>query len=122
MGCHFLLQGIFPNQGSNLRLLPWQVDSLPLSHWEALRASRGLVNSRFWHSDRVSPAERVWGLQPDDGPCTSGTTERGSEKPSPDCVLRREVAKGKDSLGAHNLNEGTSRRCVSNTNGVFKTM
>ena len=37
-------------------------------------------------------------------------------------VLRREVAKGKDSLGAHNLNEGTSRRCVSNTNGVFKTM
>ena len=35
MGCHFLLQGIFPIQGSNLhllRLLHWQVDSLPLSH------------------------------------------------------------------------------------------
>ena len=30
--CHFLLQGIFPNQGSNLHLLPWQVGSLPLSH------------------------------------------------------------------------------------------
>ena len=30
MGCHFLLQGIFPTQGSHshlLRLLPWWVDS-----------------------------------------------------------------------------------------------
>ena len=35
VGCHFLLQGIFPTQGSNLsllHLLHWQVDSLPLSH------------------------------------------------------------------------------------------
>ena len=35
MGCHFLLQGIFPTQGLNpclLHLLHWQVDSLPLSH------------------------------------------------------------------------------------------
>ena len=32
MGCHFLLQGIFPTQGLNLHLLVWQVDSLPLSH------------------------------------------------------------------------------------------
>ena len=32
MGCHTLLQGIFPTQGSNLRLLcllPWQAGSLP---------------------------------------------------------------------------------------------
>ena len=35
MGCHFLLQGIFPTQGSNLHLLHWQVNSLPLSHREA---------------------------------------------------------------------------------------
>ena len=37
VGCHFLLQGIFPTQGSNphlLRLLNWQADSLPLSHLE----------------------------------------------------------------------------------------
>ena len=27
-GCHFLLQGIFPIQGSNLCLLHWQADSL----------------------------------------------------------------------------------------------
>ena len=34
-GCHFLLQGIFQTQGSNLRLLcllRWQVDSLLLCH------------------------------------------------------------------------------------------
>ena len=30
--CHFLLQGIFPTQGSNPHLLHWQVGSLPLSH------------------------------------------------------------------------------------------
>ena len=30
--CHFLLQGIFPTQGLNLRLLYRQADSLPLSH------------------------------------------------------------------------------------------
>ena len=29
---HFLLQGIFQTQGLNLRLLHWQVDSLPLHH------------------------------------------------------------------------------------------
>ena len=37
LGCHFLLQGIFPTQGLNpglLSLLHWQVDSLPLSHLE----------------------------------------------------------------------------------------
>ena len=32
VGCHFLLQGIFPTQGLNLHLLHWQVDSLPLCH------------------------------------------------------------------------------------------
>ena len=30
--CHFLLQEIFLTQGSNLGLLHWQVDSVPLSH------------------------------------------------------------------------------------------
>ena len=32
VGCHFLLQGIFPTQGLNPCLLHWQADSLPLSH------------------------------------------------------------------------------------------
>ena len=35
VGCHFLLQGIFPTLGPNLHLLQllhWQTDSLPLAH------------------------------------------------------------------------------------------
>ena len=32
VGCHFLLWGIFPIQGSNPPLLHWQAGSLPLSH------------------------------------------------------------------------------------------
>ena len=37
MGCHFLLQGIFPNQGSNSRLLHWQADSLPVDYHGSLQ-------------------------------------------------------------------------------------
>ena len=32
VGCHFLFQGIFLTQASDLSLLHWQVDSLPLYH------------------------------------------------------------------------------------------
>ena len=32
LGCYFFIQGIFPTQRSNPRLLHWQADSLPLSH------------------------------------------------------------------------------------------
>ena len=32
VGCHFVLQGISPTQGSSPYLLHWQVNSLPLSH------------------------------------------------------------------------------------------
>ena len=38
MGCHFLLQGIFPTQVLNphlLCLLYWQAESLPLCHLES---------------------------------------------------------------------------------------
>ena len=31
-GCHFLLQGIFPTQGSNPSLLHWQANSSPLHY------------------------------------------------------------------------------------------
>jgi len=34
VGYYFLLQEIFPAQGSNLHLWYWQADSLPLSTWE----------------------------------------------------------------------------------------
>ena len=32
VSCHFLVQGILLDQGSNPLLLHWQLDSLPLSH------------------------------------------------------------------------------------------
>ena len=44
VGCHFLLQGIFPTQGWNLWLLcllHWQADSLPLPPREALENGWG---------------------------------------------------------------------------------
>ena len=48
VGCHFLLQSIFPTQGSNLRLLcllHWQEDSLTLCH---LGRSRACRSKRAW--------------------------------------------------------------------------
>ena len=36
VGCHFFLQGIFPTQESNPRLLHWQVDSLLLKQLGSL--------------------------------------------------------------------------------------
>ena len=45
MHFHFLLQGIFPTQGSNPCLLHWQADSLPLSHLESPR--KLLQNSKY---------------------------------------------------------------------------
>ena len=47
MGCHFLLQGIFLTQGSNLcllSLLHWQKDSLPLSHLKVAQSCPTLCN------------------------------------------------------------------------------
>ena len=59
MGCHFLLQGIFPTQGSNpclFCLLLWQAGSSPLvppgkSH---LHLMGGKLNYRRWVSEWVS--------------------------------------------------------------------
>ena len=37
VGYHFLLQGVFLTQGSNLRLPHWQEHSLPLSHLRSIK-------------------------------------------------------------------------------------
>ena len=65
LGCHFLLQGIFPTQESNLHLLHWKTGSLPLSHlgspWKDILKrslgfvpeegqSRGSLSSLTWRS------------------------------------------------------------------------
>ena len=50
MGCHFLLQGIFPTRWSNpqlLHLLHWQVDSLPLSHLGSPQSSGRHIQFRL---------------------------------------------------------------------------
>ena len=39
VGCHFLLQEIFPSQGSSPHLLHWQVYTLLLSNLESLNAA-----------------------------------------------------------------------------------
>ena len=85
VGCHFLLQEIFSTQGSNLGLLclkHWQVDSLPLSHWETHNSSLELFNlcciffsvSPFPKKDmrkkdvilsswlKIKPQNNYWGL------------------------------------------------------------
>ena len=53
--CQFLFQGIFPIQGSNLRLLHLlhhQVDSLPLSHWGIFTKSHNMYCHS--HTNRAS--------------------------------------------------------------------
>ena len=54
VGCHVLLQGIFPTQGSNrclLSLMHWHVGSLPLAPpggRQALKSPQGQVLSFTW--------------------------------------------------------------------------
>ena len=63
VGCHFFLQETFLSQGSSLRLLYWQADSLLLATWEA----RGCFSTvlleyscptrcRLWWSCSLSPS------------------------------------------------------------------
>ena len=46
VGCYFLLQGIFPAEGLNPLLLPWQADSLPLSHL----GIQYIIKVNMWHT------------------------------------------------------------------------
>ena len=52
VGCYFLLQRIFPTQGSNPCLLHWQADSLPLS---PLRSTLSIVFKKSVFKDWISP-------------------------------------------------------------------
>ena len=53
VGCHFLLQGIFPTQGPNLHFLLCQVDSLQLSH-----LGNGLLLSH--KRNEIKPFAATW--------------------------------------------------------------
>ena len=60
VGCHFLLQGLFPTQGLNPCLLHWQEDSLLLSHqgspgelertllWQLEKTEEGLYGQYYF--------------------------------------------------------------------------
>ena len=65
VGCHFLLQGIFPTQGSNpglFHLLHWQADSLPLSHLGSPRGTGLTIKGNWERKRRESRREiqRLW--------------------------------------------------------------
>jgi len=52
VGCHFLLQGIFLTQGLNPCLLPWQADSLLLSHLGSLTDGTACTKRlRVWSTE-----------------------------------------------------------------------
>ena len=64
VSCHFLLNGIFPTQGSNsyllYHLLHWQVDSFSLSHLEAkngIKIARGNSYNLRYADDTIQMAE-----------------------------------------------------------------
>ena len=68
VGCHFLFQGIFPTQGSNLCLLCllyWQVDSLPLSHLGSSGKVSGWPRSsfEFFHTNIHKNPNEFWPTQ-----------------------------------------------------------
>ena len=88
MGCHLLLQGIFPTQGLNphlLCLLHWQVDALPLSHLESRHGPMTLSNDL--HHTLISPLCNphhssvyltLWGAGGKTGPFTVVSTQPGT--------------------------------------------
>ena len=56
LGCHFLLQGIFPTQELNpclLHLLLWQADSFTLSHHLQIKACKTSHESPSSHSPAI---------------------------------------------------------------------
>ena len=64
VGCHLLLQGIFPTQGLNpclLCLLHWQTGSLPPGHWEAPVTFLVLLYCRD-SSGSFQPSESVFAV------------------------------------------------------------
>ena len=61
VGCHFLLQGVFPNQGSHmclLHLLRWQLDSVPLPY---LGRPQGLLTVSPLSDDHAFQLFPNWG-------------------------------------------------------------
>ena len=77
VGCHFLLQGTFLDQGSNPRLLHWQADSLPLSQQgsQGVEQKSWLRSSVIYQNRRQALGGREWARE-----AGAGRAE-GSERP-----------------------------------------
>ena len=78
VGCNFLLQGIFLTQGSNLSLLHWQVDSLPLSHQgsPSFVVPMDKTNSAGQNGIRFSPSSQFSPKAFNTFPAVTKSTER----------------------------------------------
>ena len=73
VGCHFLLQGIFPIQGWNPCVLLWQADSLPLSHQGSPIIT--FIKIKYCSSSVAKSYLTLWchGLQHARPPCPSSS-------------------------------------------------
>ena len=72
VGCHFILQGIFPTQGTKphlLHLLHWQVDSLPLYHQGNPRLCFKKVKMEHWEVWEI----KLFCVETDKMSCTMGS-------------------------------------------------
>ena len=61
VGCHFLLQRIFPIQGSNPRHRHWQAGSLPLSHLVYNKPHLAQGNTKAQQAKFLAQSDRVGG-------------------------------------------------------------
>ena len=61
VGCHFLLQGIFPTQGLNPGLPHWQAESLLLRHLGSPRIYLG--NCKLFIGPELLPFRQSWKLK-----------------------------------------------------------
>ena len=99
VGCHLLLQGIFPTQGLNPHLLHWQVDSLPLSH----QGSWYLVSYCYYLPTADPEETKIHKVQP--------STRSSSSSPQWDSdyfnALSFQVATDQSSVLFRNLNVKT---------------
>ena len=71
MGCHFLLQGIFPAQGSILHLLHWQADSLLQCHMGNPLSCEKILKIVLKATTYRHPPELLSGYVKESGPCGS---------------------------------------------------
>ena len=74
MACHVLLQGIFQTQASNLRLLHWQADSLPLSHQGSFIDGEDLLEKEMTTHSSILAWKIPWTEEP------GGLQSKGSQR------------------------------------------